>query len=68
MHGNQSAILSVSSMTGESRYKVCLVNFLVGDWFRTTVEALANKCFGKDWARLTRDFLFDNDGRVDACG
>jgi hypothetical protein len=35
----------------------------VGDWFKTMGDA-TNKLFGEDWARLTRDLLFNSEGSL----
>ncbi|KAI1788073.1 hypothetical protein LXA43DRAFT_974992 [Ganoderma leucocontextum] len=35
-----------------------------GDWFRAMGEDPLNKRFGEDWARLTKDLLFDSDGSL----
>jgi hypothetical protein len=52
------------------KYKPHYVNLFssVGRWFRAMREGLTNKCFAEDWVRLTVDFLFDNEGRANACG
>ncbi|KAL0948737.1 hypothetical protein HGRIS_008869 [Hohenbuehelia grisea] len=34
----------------------------VGDWFKAMGDDPLNKRFGEDWARLTRDLLFDSEG------
>ncbi|KAI0707522.1 hypothetical protein C8T65DRAFT_216076 [Cerioporus squamosus] len=34
------------------------------DWFRGLGEDPLNKRFGEDWARLTRDLLFDSEGSL----
>ncbi|KAA1478008.1 hypothetical protein DENSPDRAFT_867808 [Dentipellis sp. KUC8613] len=36
----------------------------IGNWFRAMGEDPLNKRFGDDWARLTKDLLFDNDGSL----
>ncbi|KAI0043796.1 hypothetical protein FA95DRAFT_1498062 [Auriscalpium vulgare] len=36
----------------------------VGTWFNAMGEDPLNKRFGDDWARLTRDLLFDNEGSL----
>ena len=36
----------------------------VGGWFREMGEDPLNKRFGDDWARLTRDLLFDSEGAL----
>ena len=35
-----------------------------GDWFRALGEDPLNKRFGQDWARLTKDLLFDSEGSL----
>ncbi|KAI0765239.1 hypothetical protein C8Q74DRAFT_1039176 [Fomes fomentarius] len=35
-----------------------------GDWFRALGEDPLNKRFGEDWARLTKDLLFDSEGSL----
>jgi hypothetical protein len=34
----------------------------VEDWFKAMGEHPTNKRFGEDWARLTKDLLFDSEG------
>jgi hypothetical protein len=36
----------------------------VGDWFKALGEDPLNRQFGADWARLTRDLLFDSEGSL----
>lgn len=36
----------------------------IGNWFSSMGEDPLNKRFGKDWARLTRDLLFDSEGSL----
>jgi len=36
----------------------------VGDWFKAMGEDPLNQRFGEDWARLTRDILFDSEGSL----
>ncbi|KAF8874992.1 hypothetical protein BD779DRAFT_1450453 [Infundibulicybe gibba] len=36
----------------------------VGSWFRAMGEDPLNSRFGEDWARLTRDLLFDSEGSL----
>jgi hypothetical protein len=36
----------------------------VGNWFKAMGEDPLNKRFGEDWARLTRDLLFDSKGSL----
>ncbi|EMD31027.1 hypothetical protein CERSUDRAFT_120157, partial [Gelatoporia subvermispora B] len=36
----------------------------MGDWFRAMGDDPLNKRFGQDWARLTKDLLFDNEGSL----
>lgn len=36
----------------------------IGQWFRAMGEDPLNKRFGDDWARLTRDLLFDSEGSL----
>jgi hypothetical protein len=36
----------------------------VGDWFKEMGEDPLNKRFGEDWARLTKDLLFDSEGSL----
>jgi hypothetical protein len=36
----------------------------VGNWFKAMGEDPLNKRFGEDWARLTRDLLFDSEGSL----
>ncbi len=34
------------------------------EWFRALGEDPLNKRFGEDWARLTKDLLFDSEGSL----
>jgi hypothetical protein len=36
----------------------------IGDWFSSMGHDPLNKQFGEDWARLTRDLLFDSEGSL----
>lgn len=36
----------------------------IGDWFKQMGEDPLNKRFGEDWARLTKDILFDSEGSL----
>lgn len=36
----------------------------IGNWFSAMGDDPLNRRFGKDWARLTRDLLFDNEGSL----
>jgi len=36
----------------------------VEDWFKATGEDPTNKRFGEDWARLTKDSLFDSESSL----
>jgi hypothetical protein len=36
----------------------------IGTWFSAIAEDPLNKRFGDDWARLTRDLLFDSEGSL----
>ncbi|KZT25454.1 hypothetical protein NEOLEDRAFT_1133378 [Neolentinus lepideus HHB14362 ss-1] len=36
----------------------------IGSWFRAMGDDPLNKRFGNDWARLTRDLLFDSEGSL----
>ncbi|KAF9488921.1 hypothetical protein BDN71DRAFT_1456787 [Pleurotus eryngii] len=36
----------------------------VGDWFKAMGDDPLNKRFGEDWARLTKDLLFDSEGSL----
>ena len=36
----------------------------IGDWFKQMGEDPLNKRFGEDWARLTKDLLFDIEGSL----
>lgn len=36
----------------------------IGKWFSAMGEDPLNKRFGEDWARLTRDLLFDSEGSL----
>ncbi|KDQ55295.1 hypothetical protein JAAARDRAFT_159347 [Jaapia argillacea MUCL 33604] len=36
----------------------------IGDWFKAMGDDPLNQRFGNDWARLTRDLLFDSEGSL----
>ena len=36
----------------------------VGDWFKAMGKNPTNRRFGEDWARLTKDLLFDSKGSL----
>jgi hypothetical protein len=36
----------------------------IGDWFKAMGDDPLNRQFGQDWARLTKDLLFDSDGNL----
>jgi len=64
-HNNQ--IRDLGRQFYDGKYNTHFVNLFssVGDWFRRAMgEYLTNKCFGQDWARLTREFLSDSDGHA----
>ncbi|TFK83404.1 hypothetical protein K466DRAFT_665853 [Polyporus arcularius HHB13444] len=50
----------------DDKYKGHFDNLInsAGDWFRGLGEDPLNKRFGEDWARLTRDLLFDSEGSL----
>ncbi|KAH9941112.1 uncharacterized protein BXZ73DRAFT_42167 [Epithele typhae] len=50
----------------DDKYKSHFDNFFntTGDWFRAMGEDPLNKRFGQDWARLTKDLLFDSEGSL----
>jgi hypothetical protein len=50
----------------DEKYKSHFDNLFstVGDWFKAMGEDPLNKRFGEDWARLTRDLLFDSEGSL----
>lgn len=50
----------------DDKYKSHFDNLFstVGDWFKAMGEDPLNKRFGEDWARLTRDLLFDSEGSL----
>jgi hypothetical protein len=35
-----------------------------GNWFRAMGDDPLNRRFGEDWARLTKDLLFDSEGSL----
>ena len=54
-------------MPAFSRCKSCKSDLClqtVGDWFKEMGEDPLNKRFGEDWARLTKDLLFDSEGSL----
>jgi hypothetical protein len=50
----------------DGKYKKHFDNLFssVGDGFKATGEDPTNKRFGGDWARLTKDPLFDSEGSL----
>jgi hypothetical protein len=48
------------------KYKLHFDNVFssVRNWFKAMRENPLNKQFGEDWARLTRDLLFDSKGSL----
>jgi Family of unknown function (DUF5923)/Hsp70 protein len=50
----------------DGKYKKHFDNLFssVGDWFKAMGEDPTNKHFGEDWARLTKDLLFDSKGSL----
>ncbi|KAL0961531.1 hypothetical protein HGRIS_006470 [Hohenbuehelia grisea] len=50
----------------DDKYKSHFDNLFnsIGEWFRAMGEDPLNKRFGEDWARLTRDLLFDAEGSL----
>lgn len=50
----------------DEKYKEHFDNLFktTGDWFRALGDDPLNKRFGEDWARLTKDLLFDEDGKL----
>ncbi|KAI0743264.1 hypothetical protein BC629DRAFT_1599620 [Irpex lacteus] len=50
----------------DDKYKAHFDNLInrSGDWFRALGEDPLNKRFGEDWARLTKDLLFDSEGSL----
>ncbi|KAH7919183.1 hypothetical protein BV22DRAFT_1108163 [Leucogyrophana mollusca] len=50
----------------DDKYKSHFDNLFkaTGDWFSAMGEDPLNKRFGEDWARLTRDLLFDSEGSL----
>lgn len=48
------------------KYKVIFDRLFdsIGTWFGSMGEDPLNKRFGDDWARLTRDLLFDSEGSL----
>ena len=50
----------------DDKYKTHFDNLFstTGDWFRAMGEDPLNKRFGEDWARLTKDLLFDSEGSL----
>ena len=50
----------------DGKYKKHFDNLFssVGDWFKAMGEDPTNKRFGEDWARLTKDLLFDSEGSL----
>jgi hypothetical protein len=50
----------------EERYRSHFDNLFdsIGNLFKAMAEDPLNKRFGEDWARLTRDLLFDSEGSL----
>jgi len=50
----------------DDKYKAHFDNLFssVGDWFKAMGDDPLNKRFGDDWARLTKDLLFDAEGSL----
>ncbi|CAL1710558.1 unnamed protein product [Somion occarium] len=50
----------------DEKYKSHFDNLFstAGDWFRAFGDDPLNKRFGEDWARLTKDLLFDDEGSL----
>ncbi|KDR72326.1 hypothetical protein GALMADRAFT_213339 [Galerina marginata CBS 339.88] len=50
----------------DTKYKEHFDNLFnsVGDWFKAMGDDPLNKRFGEDWARLTRDLLFNSEGSL----
>ncbi|KII90672.1 hypothetical protein PLICRDRAFT_106168 [Plicaturopsis crispa FD-325 SS-3] len=50
----------------DGRYKGHFDNLFrtIGDWFGAMGDDPLNKRFGEDWARLTKDLLFDSEGSL----
>ncbi|KAK7689617.1 hypothetical protein QCA50_007410 [Cerrena zonata] len=50
----------------DDKYKSHFDNLFnsAGDWFRALGDDPLNKRFGEDWARLTKDLLFDDEGSL----
>ena len=50
----------------DEKYKTHFDNLFdkTADWFRAWGNDPLNKRFGEDWARLTKDLLFDDEGRL----
>jgi len=50
----------------DGKYKTHFDNLFssVGDWFMAMGDDPLNKRFGEDWARLTKDLLFDSEGSL----
>jgi Family of unknown function (DUF5923) len=63
-HGNQIRISGRHFYDG--KYKKHFDNLFssVRDWLKATGEDPTNKRFGEDWARLTKDLLFDSEGSL----
>ncbi|KAG2072936.1 hypothetical protein BDR04DRAFT_1095721 [Suillus decipiens] len=62
--GNQ--ILESGRHFWDEKYKEHFDNLFnaIGKWFAAMGEDPLNKRFGEDWARLTRDLLFDSEGSL----
>jgi len=50
----------------DGKYKTHFDNLFtsIGDWFKAMGDDSLNKRFGEDWARLTKDLLFDSEGSL----
>ncbi|KAG2135159.1 hypothetical protein DEU56DRAFT_401150 [Suillus clintonianus] len=62
--GNE--ILDSGRQFWDHKYKEHFDNLFdaIGKWFSAMGEDPLNKRFGEDWARLTRDLLFDSEGSL----
>ncbi|KAG1723281.1 hypothetical protein EDB19DRAFT_1645363 [Suillus lakei] len=62
--GNE--ILESGRQFWDVKYKEHFDNLFdaIGKWFSAMGEDPLNKRFGEDWARLTRDLLFDSEGSL----
>ena len=63
-HGKQIRESGLQFYDGKYKTHFDTLFSSVGDWFKAMGDDPLNKRFGEDWARLTRDLLFDDEGSL----